>query len=231
MSGTGGAAGEATISSRSDVSKLSLRISMSFDGYTSGPDQSLKAPLGVGGERLHEWVVALRAWRSAHGKPGGEDNQSSRVFEAEIANIGATIMGRHMFGGEPGGWDATKPWRGWWGENPPFHHPVFVLTHYEREPLTMQGDTTFHFITNGIESALEQARRAAGSKDIALAGGAKICRQYLNAGLVDEMLIHQVPTLLGDGERLFAGVSDLHGLELVETVAAPNVTHFKFLKR
>jgi dihydrofolate reductase len=213
------------------VSKLRLRISMSFDGYTSGPNQSVREPLGVRGEELHEWVVSLRVWRTAHGQTGGVDNESSRVVEAESANIGATIMGRHMFGGHPGGWDAKAPWRGWWGENPPFHHPVFVLTHHERAPLTMEGNTTFHFVTNGIESALEQARRAAGGKDIALAGGARVCQQYLKAGLVDEMLIHQVPILLGGGERLFEGVDDLHGLELVETVAAPNVTHFKFVKR
>ncbi len=213
------------------MSKLRLRISMSFDGYTSGPNQSVKEPLGVRGEELHKWVVSLRVWRTAHGRTDGVDNESSRVVEEEIANIGATIMGRHMFGGHPGGWDAKAPWRGWWGENPPFHHPVFVLTHHERAPLTMKGGTTFHFVTDGIESALEQARRAAGGKDIALAGGARVCRQYLKAGLVDEMLIHQVPILLGDGERLFEGVDDLHGLELVETVAAPDVTHFKFVKR
>ena len=213
------------------MSRLRLRITMSFDGYTSGPNQSVKEPLGVGGERLHEWVVALRAWRSAHGRTGGEDNESSRVFEAEMANIGATIMGRHMFGGHPGGWDVEEPWRGWWGKNPPFHHAVFVVTHHDRAPLTMEGGTTFYFVSDGIESALDQARRAAGSKDVALAGGARICQQYLNAGLVDEMVIHQVPILLGDGERLFEGVSDLHGLELVETVAAPDVTHFKFVRR
>jgi dihydrofolate reductase len=213
------------------VPKLRLRISMSFDGYTSGPNQSLKEPLGVGGEDLHQWVVALRGWRAMHGQSGGESNESSRIFEAEVANIGATIMGRNMFGGHPGGWDANTPWRGWWGENPPFHHEVFVVTHHARPPLTMQGGTTFHFVTNGIESALEQARRAAGAQDIALAGGATICQQYLNAGLVDEMLIHQVPILLGGGERLFEGVGDLHGLELVETVAARNVTHFRFVKK
>jgi dihydrofolate reductase len=213
------------------VSKLRLRISMSFDGYTSGLNQSVKEPLGVGGEDLHEWVVSLRAWRSAHGQAGGVDNESSRVFEEEVANIGATIMGRNMFGGHPGGWDAKAPWTGWWRKNPPFHHPVFVLTHHERAPLVMEGNTTFTFVTNGIESALEQARRAAGGKDIALAGGAKVCRQYLKAALVDEMVIHQVPILLGGGERLFEGVDDLHGLELVETVAVPNVTHFKFAKR
>jgi dihydrofolate reductase len=204
---------------------------MSFDGYTSGPNQSVKEPLGVRGEELHEWVVSLRVWRTAHGQPGGVDDESSKVFESEIANIGATIMGRHMFGGHPGGWDAKSPWRGWWGETPPFHHPVFVLTHHERAPLSMEGNTTFHFVTNGIESALEQARRAAGGKDITLAGGARVCQEYLKAGLVDEMLIHQVPILLGGGERLFEGVDDLHGLELIETVAAPNVTHFKFVKR
>jgi dihydrofolate reductase len=204
---------------------------MSFDGYTSGPNQSVKEPLGVGGESLHTWVVRLRAWRAAHGQSGGEDNESTRVFEEEIANIGATIMGRNMFGGHPGGWDGAKPWEGWWGKKPPFHHPVFVLTHHERPPLTMEGGTTFYFVTNGIESALEQARRSAGGKDIALAGGARTCQQYLNAGLVDEMRIHQVPILLGGGERLFDGVKDLHGLELVRTVAMPDVTHFTFIRR
>jgi dihydrofolate reductase len=213
------------------VSKLSLRISMSFDGYTSGPNQTVKEPLGVGGESLHEWVVALRPWREMHGMTGGDDNESTKIFEEETANIGATIMGRNMLGGHPGGWDAEKPWRGWWGKNPPFHHPVYVVTHHRREPLVTEGGTTFNFVTDGIESALEQARRAAGAKDIALAGGATICQQYLNAGLVDEMIIHQVPILLGGGERLFEGVSDLHGLELVETIPTHNVTHFKFLRR
>src|SRR5262249_29185081 len=134
----------------------------------------------------------------------------------------------HMFGGHPGRWDTEKPWRGWWGTNPPFHHPVFVLTHHERAPLAMDGGTTFHFVTDGIESALDRARQAAGDKDIVLAGGAAVCQQYLGAGLVDEMVIHQVPVLLGAGERLFEGVSDLHGLQLVETVATPSVTHFTF---
>lgn len=213
------------------MSKLRLRITMSFDGYTSGPNQSVKEPLGAGGEGLHQWVTALRVWKAAHGQSGGEDNESSRIVEAEMENIGATIMGRHMFGGHPGGWDPEKPWQGWWGKKPPFHHPVFVVTHHARTPLIMEGGTTFYFVTDGIESALEQARRAAGSKDIALSGGARICQQYLNAGLVDEMSIHQVPVLLGAGERLFEGVNDLHGLELVETIATPNVTHFKFVKR
>ena len=212
------------------MSRLRFRISTSLDGFTAGPNQSLKEPLGVGGERLHDWVVALETWRRGHGRTGGEVNESTAVLEKEIANIGATIMGRNMFGGGPGPWSATDPWNGWWGRNPPFHHQVFVLTHHAREPLVMQGDTTFTFVTDGIESALEQARHAAGEKDIALAGGAHVAQQYLKAGLVDEMQLHVVPTLLGAGERLFDTVDDLHGLVLVETVAAPNVVHLKFAR-
>ena len=211
------------------MSKLRLRISMSLDGFVAGPQQSVKNPLGIGGEGLHEWVIALAAWRAAHGMPGGEVNESTAVFEEELVNIGATIMGRNMFGGHPGGWDAKKPWNGWWGDNPPFHHPVFVLTHHARAPLKMQGGTTFTFVTDGIQSALEQARNGAGGKDIALAGGAKACAQYLKAGLVDEMMLHLAPILLGSGERLFDGVGDnLHGLRLVRTVATPQVVHLKF---
>jgi dihydrofolate reductase len=213
------------------VSKLRFRISTSLDGFVAGPNQSLQEPLGIGGEGLHEWVVALETWRRAHGRTGGDVNASTAVMEQELANIGATIMGRNLFGGGPGPWSETEPWTGWWGRNPPFHHPVFVLTHHAREPLVMAGDTTFTFVTDGIESALEQARRAAGGKDVALAGGANAAQQYLKAGLVDEMQLHVVPTLLGGGERLFDGVGDLHGLALVETVAAPNVTHLKFARR
>jgi dihydrofolate reductase len=157
-------------------------------------------------------------------------NESTPVIEEELANIGATIMGRKMFGGGPGPWSKTDPWNGWWGRNPPFHHPVFVLTHHAREPLMMEGGTSFTFVTDGIESALGQARRAAGGKDVALSGGAQAAQQYLNVGLVDEMQLHQVPTLLGRGERLFDNVESLHGLALVETVAAPNVVHLKFAR-
>ena len=213
------------------MAKLRLRISLSLDGFVAGANQSLQEPLGVGGEQLHEWIFPLEAWRRPHGRAGGEVNESTPVLERELANIGATIMGRNMFGGHPGGWSATDPWKGWWGRNPPFRHPVFVLTHHAREPLTMEGGTTFTFVTDGIESALEQARHAAGGKDIALAGGAKAAQQYLNAGLVDEMQLHMSPLLLGAGERLFDSVSDLHGLVLVETVAAPNVVHLRFAKR
>jgi dihydrofolate reductase len=213
------------------VSKLKLRISMSLDGFVAGPDQSVDNPLGVGGMKLHEWVFPLKAWRSMHGMEGGEVNESSKVVEESMQNIGATIMGRNMFGGHPGPWDAKKPWNGWWGDNPPFHHPVFVITHHAREPLAMQGGTTFNFVTHGIAGALAQARKAAGGKDISLAGGAKVAQQYLVAGLVDEMEISVAPVLLGRGERLFERVDDLHGLELVRTVAAPKVTHLKFAKR
>ena len=214
------------------MSKLRFQISMSLDGYTAGPHQSLKEPLGIGGESLHEWIFPLAAWRNAHGKDGGEVNASSRVVEESVENVGATIMGRNMFGGHPGPWDANKPWTGWWGKNPPYHHPVFVLTHYPRAPLTMEGGTTFTFVTDGIESALAQARSVAGGKDITLAGGAKAAQQYLLAGLVDEMHLNIAPILLGGGERLFEGVGpDMHGLALVRTIAGPLAAHMKFVRR
>jgi dihydrofolate reductase len=214
------------------VGKLRLTISMSLDGFVAGPQQSVENPLGIGGMRLHDWVFSLTSWRSRHGLEGGEDNDSAKVLEESQVNIGATLMGRNMFGGHPGPWDAKQPWNGWWGDNPPFHHPVFVLTHHARAPLQLEGGTTFTFVTDGIESALEQAKRAAGGKDVTLAGGAKIAQQSLAAGLVDEMDLHQVPLLLGSGERLFEGLGDdLHGLELVRTVTAPNVTHLKFARR
>jgi dihydrofolate reductase len=213
------------------VPKLRFRIAMSLDGYTSGPEQSVGHPLGIGGEGLHGWAFRLQVWRAEHGLKGGKVNQSTRVVKELLSNIGATIMGRNMFGGHPGGWDPNKPWNGWWGSNPPFHHPVFVLTHHARAPLIMEGGTTFIFVTGGIESAYEQAMRAAEGKDVALAGGATVAREYLNAGLVDEMVLHLAPTLLGGGERLFEGVTDLYGLQPVQTVAAADVTHLKFARR
>lgn len=214
------------------TARLRLKISMSLDGFVAGPNQSVENPLGIGGMRLHEWAFALEAWRAPHGLDGGEVNESAAVVDESLANIGATIMGRNMFGGHPGNWDPEKPWNGWWGDDPPFHHPVFVLTHYPREPLVLEGDNTFTFVTEGIEAALEQARRAAGGKDVSLAGGASASRQYLAADLVDEMEINLVPILLGSGERLFEGIGDdLHGLELVRTLAAPTVTHLKFARR
>ena len=211
--------------------KVRFRIAMSLDGYTAGPEQSKENPLGVGGLQLHEWAFPLAAWRAPHGLEGGEVNESTRVVEDSLANIGATIMGRNMFGGHPGPWDAAAPWKGWWGANPPFHHPVFVLTHYARPPLVLEGGTTFTFVADGIAVALQLAQRAARGLDVSLAGGANAARQYLGAGLVDEMEIHLVPMVLGAGERLFDGVRTLDGLRLARTVAAPNVTHLKFVRR
>lgn len=214
------------------MSRLRFRISMSLDGFIAGPDQSVANPIGVGGMRLHEWAFPLAAWRAPHGLQGGEVNESTRVVEESLANIGATVMGRNMFGGHPGPWDAKNLWNGWWGANPPFHHPVFVLTHYARRPLALEGGTTFFFVTEGIRAALEQAKRAAGGKDVSLAGGAKAAQQYLAAGLVDEMDIALVPILLGRGERLFENVGDdLHGLQHVRTIAAPGVVHLRFAHR
>jgi len=215
------------------MSKLRFTISMSLDGFVAGPDQSIDNPIGVGGMDLHQWVFPLVAWRGSHGLEGGEGGENNRVIEESLINVGATIMGRHMFGGPPSGpWPAEKPWDGWWDDTPPFHHPVFVLTHHARKPLELQGGTTFFFVTEGIEAALDQARKAAGGKDVGLSGGAQAAQQYLAAGLVDEMEIHQVPILLGSGERLFDQVgTNLHGLALVRTIAAPNVTHLKFARK
>jgi dihydrofolate reductase len=212
------------------MAKVRFNITMSLDGYTAGPQQSKENPLGIGGTQLHEWVFPLAAWRAPHGLAGGEVNESTRVVEELLANIGATIMGRNMFGGHPGPWDAAEPWNGWWGTDPPFHHPVFVLTHHARPPLALEGGTSFTFVTDGIKAALDLARHAARGQDVALAGGASTAQQYLRAGLVDEMEIHLVPMLLGAGEQLFKGVPDLDGLQLVRTIAAPNVTHLKFAR-
>lgn len=212
------------------MSKLRMQISLSLDGFVAGPDQSVDNPLGVGGERLHEWAFPLKAWREPHGKEGGEVNESTPVFEELLASVGATIMGRNMFGGHPGPWNKEEPWNGWWGDEPPFHTQVFVLSHHAREPLSLS-DTTFNFVTDGIETALKQARDAADGKVVVLAGGAQACREYLAAGLVDEMYLHVVPTLLGSGERLFDGAAGyLDGLSQVDVVAAPGVTHFKFAR-
>ena len=209
------------------MSKLRFQLAVSLDGYVAGPDQSEENPLGVGGMGLHEWVVVLEAWRKPHGLEGGEVNASSPVVEELQSNVGATVMGRNMFGGGPGPWSEDPPWNGWWGNNPPFHVPVFVLTHHPREPLEMEGGTTFNFVTDGIESALEQAKRAAEGQDVLLGGGANVVQQYLAAGLVDEFELHVVPILLGDGERLLENVGNLK-VEQVRAIEAPGVTHVKY---
>ena len=210
------------------MSKLRLTITMSLDAYVAGPDQSEENPLGVGGMELHQWFFPLKAFREMHGELDGETNASSSVVEERRTNIGATIMGRNMFGPVRGSWPDDS-WRGWWGENPPYHHPVFVLTHHPREPLEMEGGTSFHFVSSGIESALAQAKDAAGGRDIWLAGGATVVNQYLAAGLVNEIDISIAPVILASGARLFDGLErGALKLEQIRAVDAPGVTHIKY---
>jgi dihydrofolate reductase len=201
------------------------QISISLDGFVAGPNQSVDNPIGEGGMRLHEWAFATDSWRAQQGLDGGQHSADAEVVDEVVQGIGAYIMGRKMFGGGDGPWDET--WTGWWGADPPYHVPVFVLTHVARAPLPMEGGTTFTFVTDGIESALEQARKAAGDKDVAIAGGASAVRQYLAAGLLDELYLHIVPVVLGVGERLLDGVGD-PVLEPVKVVASPAVTHIKY---
>src|SRR3954469_25931770 len=212
------------------MGKLKAFITMSADGYVAGPDQSEENPLGVGGEELHNWLVRLKAFNEAHGREGGEVTASSPVVEAWFDNVGAEIMGRNMFGGGPGPW-GDDPWKGWWGDDPPYHSSVFVLTHHAREPLEMQGGTTFYFVTDGIESALEQARAAAGDKYVSVGGGASAAQQYLAAGLLDEILVSIFPLMLGTGARLFDNLGDAKPrLEQVEAIEAPGVTHIRYAR-
>ena len=210
------------------MSKLAVNIAMSLDGYVAGPDQSVNDPLGVGGMELHAWFHPLKEFREMHGEQGGETDASSAVVNERNENVGATIMGRKMFGGDAGPW-GEDPWPGWWGQEPPFHHPVFVITHHAREPLQMNGGTTFHFVTDGIEPALAQARDAARGQDVRLAGGASVVNEYLAAGLVDELDLSIVPLVMGGGERLFAGLvpGDLK-LTQLRAIEAPGVTHIKY---
>jgi dihydrofolate reductase len=191
------------------MSKVRVHISVSLDGYVAGPNQTQEEPLGEGGEHLHDWMVELRAWREPQGMEGGEENASTAVVAEEFANVGAEIMGRGKFGPAARGPWGDDAWRGWWGENPPFHKPVFVLTNHKREPLT-------------------QAREAAGNKDVFIGGGADVVNQYLAAGLVDELELHVVPIVLGGGARLFEGVGPDLKLEQVRVIEAPGVTHLKY---
>lgn len=209
------------------MGKVRTGISVSLDGYVAGPNQTLEDPLGGGGERLHDWVVALKAWREASGMDGGEENASTPVVLEEYANVGAEIMGRGKFGPPSRGPWGDDAWQGWWGDDPPFHKAVFVLTSHPREPLTLT-DTTFTFVTDGIHAALAQAREAAGDGDVFIGGGAKTINQYLAAGQVDELELHLVPILLGGGARLFEGVGPQLSLELLRVVEAPGVTHLKY---
>jgi dihydrofolate reductase len=213
------------------MSILKLNITMSLDGYVAGPNQSVEDPLGEGGEQLHDWAFATRTFRAVHDMEGGATGPDDDIAAEYFQNIGATIMGRHMFGGGDGPW-GNNPWNGWWGEDPPFHMPVFVLTHHARGPLEMQGGTIFHFVTDGIEAALERAKEAARGKDVTLGGGANVAQQYLKAGLIDEMEIDVVPILLGDGARLFDKTDGRQTTyECVRVVNSPTVSHYKYRRQ
>ena len=211
------------------MSMLRCHISISADGFVAGPNQSEAEPLGEGGEQLHDWVVSLAAWREPHGKQGGEVNESTPIMEESLENVGVGVMGRNMFG-PPGGGDwGDGEWKGWWGDEPPFHYDVFIVTHHPREPVEMEGGTTFSFVTDGIETALQRAKESAGGQDVMLSGGAEIINQYLAAGLLDELDLHVVPVLLGGGARLFEDLGDAEvALEQVRAVDAPGVTHIKY---
>lgn len=205
-------------------------VAISLDGYMAGPDQSLESPLGKDAERLHEWVFATRTGRRLIGETGGDEGVDDQFLIEGQTGIGATIMGRNMFGPVRGPW-LDSSWTGWWGEEPPFHHPVFVLTHHPRESLTMQGGTTFHFVDDSIESVLERAFDAADGSDVRLGGGASAIQQYLRARLVDEMHLTIVPILLGGGERLFDGPGiGADAYECTEVVSSPAVIHARFAK-
>lgn len=209
----------------SAMNSVTAQLSISLDGFVAGPNQSIDNPIGEGGMRLHEWAFRTDSWRAQHGLEGGDPTADAQVAEEVAQGLGAYVMGRRMFGGGDGPWDET--WTGWWGADPPYHAPVFVLTNHARDPLAMQGGTTFHFVTDGIESALTQARAAAGDGDVQIAGGASTVRQYLAAGMLDELYLHFVPIVLGAGERLLQDVGD-PTLEIVKVVASPAATHVKY---
>jgi dihydrofolate reductase len=210
--------------------ELKLDITMSLDGYVAGPNQTLEQPLGAGGERLHEWAYAMATWREQHGRAGGEKNVDDDIYREGVDATGAVLMGRKMFSGGAGPWEDDPNAMGWWGDEPPFGVPVFILTHHPREPVEMQGGTTFTFVTEGADAALAQARAAAEDKNVAIAGGADVAQQYLRAGLVDEVQIHLAPLLLGDGGvRLFDGLgSDLPTLQATRVIESELVTHIRY---
>jgi dihydrofolate reductase len=202
---------------------------MSLDGFVAGPDSTLEEPLGKGGDRLHEWALRLASWRSQHGLDGGETGPDDELARETWGRVGAVVMGRKMFSGGDGPWEGDPNADAWWGDDPPFHVPVFVLTHHEREPVVKEGGTTFTFVTDGIESALEQARAAAEDKDVSLSGGASVAQQYLQARLLDELHIHVAPTLLGGGVSLFGDLgADAPGLKLTKVAESPFVSHLSY---
>jgi dihydrofolate reductase len=214
------------------MAKLRVQsFAISIDGYGAGPGQDLEHPLGIGGPELFDWAFRTRTWHQMHGQPDGETGVDDDIAAQGFAGLGAWILGRNMFGPVRGPWP-DESWKGWWGEEPPYHVPVFVLTHHPRKPLTMAGGTEFHFVTEGIHAALQQATQAAGERDVRLGGGVATIRQYLQAGLIDELHVAMVPVLLGRGEHLLAGL-DLPalGYECVERIAGVRATHVILRKR
>jgi dihydrofolate reductase len=212
------------------MGKLRFEITMSVDGFTTGPDPGFEHPLGIGGDRLHEWLFGLRGFRERHGESGGETGPDNDLLEESFNATGAIIMGRRMFSGGEGPWEDDPNADAWWGDDPPFRVPVFVLTHHTRETVTKQGGTTFTFVTEGIEAALEQARAAAGDRDVGIGGGASVAQQYRKAGLLDEMLLHVAPVLMGDGVRLFENHLDDGQVELecTQVIQSPAVNHLRY---
>jgi dihydrofolate reductase len=210
------------------MGKLRFDITVSLDGFVAGPNAGHEFPLGEGGDKLHDWALVLKSWREQHGLSGGETNVDDEVVEESTTNVGAYVMGRRMFSGGEGPWEDDSGKDGWWGDDPPFHVPVFILTHHARDAVEKQGGTTFNFVTDGAEAALEQARAAAGDKDIVIAGGADVAQQYLKAGLVDEFQVHVAPMLLGSGVRLFDNLGPGIKVESIGVVESPAVTHLRY---
>jgi dihydrofolate reductase len=213
------------------MSKVFCDLSMSLDGYVAGPSQTLEEPLGRGGEQLHEWAFRLKSFREQHGMEGGESGPDDEVVREWLAGSGAVVMGRRMFSGGAGPWKSDPNADGWWGDDPPFHSPVFVVTHHPRETVVKEGGTSYVFVTDGIEAALEQARTAAGDKDVQVGGGGSVVQQFLQAGLLAELNVHLVPVLLGDGGvRLLDGLAPTE-LELTRVVESPHVTHLRYVPK
>ena len=209
------------------MGKVFVDITMSLDGYVAGPNQTLEHPLGTGGERLHEWLYGLAAFRERHGESGGEESADSALVEEALERTGAVVMGRRMYSGGSGPWENDPNADGWWGDNPPFRVPVFVLTSHPRETVAKEGGTTFTFVTDGFRAALDQAREAAGNKDVSVAGGGRTVQQFLQAGLIDELQVHIAPLLLGGGVRLF-GEGHPAALKPTRVIDSPAATHLTF---
>lgn len=208
------------------MGRVRVTITMSLDGFVAGPRQSAEEPLGVGGRGLHDWLLGTRTFRQIHGMEGGTTGVDDDIARESVEAAGASVIGRNMFGPVRGPW-GDGGWRGWWGDDPPFHTPVFVLTHHPRPPLVMDGGTTFHFVTDGIEAALDRAREAAAGRDVAVGGGGETVRQYLRAGLVDLLEVHVVPLLLGDGVRLFEDGGGQDRFVVDRVVASEAVVHHR----